>query len=939
MSIPNYVRPQLTIKQLLDRTPSATISRINAIVVGPQFLLSRYGAEKTPSFAFSSTENLLPYKYKDANGVDTSIIDEVVDTTSVKLHADNLEAVLAATLNSAVTVPDLSNPSIIKSAANFAGTSGLDTNLRSRQVAIGDVFYITATDAVRRRKVVGLIGKDSAASFGTDAGKSDGKAKGSTFNAIASTATLGTVVNPVGYPLTIGSTAAFNVKENYNRGPRLNGKFGDKFTLTVIQGGVPGVSKVKVTSASGLYNSSSLTSTDGGGGLSHVFSGLEVGSLAVSITNANLLAGQVYSFEITGTWVQLPVDEVAATTLLIAGTYTGSKDTTYTLRVVETNAAAQNATGTVLRISDTAGLEPTVDVTLAANTTAQALGNYGLTVGITLSATAPTQLLVGETYYVHAVAAKASTTEFDRIQLDGPAVDTSIHTNPATTVAVKHVLPFSGEIPLGYSADASAWSATEDGVTVQAGLSLFIDERASSYKWVAFDNAIGTLDVSFRALVPPAYGESIIPIDQSSDITALLGTIDLENDLAYAASQALAGAQGQRIYALRVPADTADGFNTAFTKVESTDLTYSFAIISVNEDVKQAAKLHVLAMSQPEQKKFRRAYIGTDSPGDYLKLKYDSDSEFVLAQVTSNGTAFTLVTVDDNVNPGVNFSTLGLVAGDKLKIAGATYTIKRVIGELQLELNAGPSAGIAPAQPIEIWKTDTPESQVEFVSQVSAGLGTRRVSNVWVEDGRKIVGGLTTGSGVSTRIPCRFVAAEVAGLRSAVLPQQGLTRTEITSITEAPAMHTRYSPTLLDQAAAAGTFIITQDVESGAVFIRHQLTTETDKGSLYYEDSVGVNLDNISFGVKDLLDGYIGKYNVNRTTIAEIRNRVYQLLQSYTQADVDTPIGPALVSFDNLVVEAHPTLKDRINVSARLFMPLPLNNAEVILQGSVDLTL
>mgnify|MGYP001557956192 CR=1 FL=1 len=52
-------------------------------------------------------------------------------------------------------------------------------------------------------------------------------------------------------------------------------------------------------------------------------------------------------------------------------------------------------------------------------------------------------------------------------------------------------------------------------------------------------------------------------------------------------------------------------------------------------------------------------------------------------------------------------------------------------------------------------------------------------------------------------------------------------------------MYLKYRQTDLDNIAAHGTFIITQSSNTGAVFIRHQLTTETSKGSLYYEDNAG----------------------------------------------------------------------------------------------------
>lgn len=929
MSIPNYVRPQLTIKQLLDRTPAATISRINAIVVGPQYLLNRYGKEDTPKSLFNANAHNISYNVK-VGGVTNILDNEIVDLASVKVYAEGLEANLKTSV-SGITVPSLLNTSILKSAVVVAGT-GLDaTNYDGRSMQVGDVLYITDTpEGVKRRRVVkGFLGQQTAASVGTNVAKNNNIVLPASSNAIAGTATFASISAPAGRTIAVTAATAFNTSANFTRGPRYQGKFGDRFTLTVITGGVPGVSRVRVTSDSGLFFSNSITSTDPSAGATHAFTGVELGSLAVNITGGALTEGMVFVFSIIGTYVLPSVSN-------ITGTFTGAKDTTYLLRVVGSNTTTANATGAQIQISDTAGIESTVTVTVGANATAQALGNYGLLFAIDM--TGKSFLLAGDTFFVNAKAAARSTTAFDGIILDGPAVNLAYYTNTATTLTVQHVLPFTGLVPTD-SLDVN-WTAGTGSIAIAAALTLEVTGKTTPT--CTFLDATGYLIPSFRALVPPAYGESIIAIDTVEDITTSLGTISLDNDLAYAASTALAGSQGQRIYALRVGADSAVGFNEAFKKVESTDLTYAFAIISDKTEVKMAAKDHVIAMSQPEQKKFRRAYVGTDSPGEYVAVKYDNDGELLLATVSADSLgAFTVVTIDPEVSPGVNFGSVAfnLLPGDKVKIAGGSYTIASIESASVIKLTAGPVSGVGIGSPVEIWKGDTPASQVAFVAAASETLGTRRVANIWVEDGRQYVQEVGDATAVLRAIPARFVAAEIAGLRSAVLPQQGLTRTEVTSIAEAAAMHTRYTPALLDKAAAGGTYVITQDIESGVVFVRHQITTETDKGSLYYEDSVGVNLDNISFAVKDLLEGYIGKYNVNKTTLAEIRNKMFQLLTGFTQADEGTVIGPALLRFDQLVVEADAVFKDRVKVSARLFMPLPLNNAEATLQGSVDLTL
>lgn len=451
----------------------------------------------------------------------------------------------------------------------------------------------------------------------------------------------------------------------------------------------------------------------------------------------------------------------------------------------------------------------------------------------------------------------------------------------------------------------------------------------------------GKLLVSYRALRAPTSTESLIEIATVSDITDKLGTIDMENEIAFGANEAFSGSQGKVIYALRVADDTTTAYSNALKKIEATDMVYALTPMTDKQSVQQVVTTHCESMSQKDVKNFRRCYVGTNSPGEYAALsRYDGAPIQISITVSNAGYVLDVATA------GVNLETSGLVEGDIVKMidsngnyTGAEYTIAQVTDSNTAYLSTGPVSSQTQVF-AEFWKADTPESQAAYVADVSAALGSRRAINIWVENGTRII------DGVRTVIPNKYVAAEVAGLRSAVIPWQGLTLTEINSITDAPAMYTRYSRTLLNTVAAAGTFIITQEAESGGVFIRHQLTTQSNEGSLAYEDSIGVSLDAISFQVKDALNVFVGRKNVTRQTLEEIYDSVWTILNGATTSAAIADYGPQLNGFTNkagdrnkLDVTAHPTLKDRVQVYARLLMPLPLNTLEVVLDASVDFAL
>ena len=146
-------------------------------------------------------------------------------------------------------------------------------------------------------------------------------------------------------------------------------------------------------------------------------------------------------------------------------------------------------------------------------------------------------------------------------------------------------------------------------------------------------------------------------------------------------------------------------------------------------------------------------------------------------------------------------------------------------------------------------------------------------------------------------------------------------------------MYTKFKEDELDDIAQNGVWIITQDYEDGDVYIRHQLTTDSDNGNMYYEDSVGTNLDEISYAVNSILFDFIGKRNATQDTVQEIYNSVFSVLFDRTKAEEEVIIGPALLGFSGLTVAIDAVYKDRVNVDVSLELPLPLNSIVVTLKA------
>lgn len=941
--IPNYssIYPQLTIAQVLEQTSAAPVQRLHGLVVGPQYLLSRFGKEVLPVTGFSTGSQELPFTYLDELEAVKSIstITHTVDQASVRLFGSGLEASLASFASDGNAakfyLSSLMEPNVIRlNTKTVAGATEetLDARLNGRGVSVGDIVYVNdgVSPAPRRRKVIGLRGKTLVSNYGTNDASDNKAAANSAFNPITSipvNGDLATIAAPEGFAIT--TTGALEAKV---RGSKLGNRYGEEFILTVTKGGLPNVAEFTVSSASGLWNAVGVKSAAGAGStfsITSVAAGGELAGVNVVLTptapTTTVEVGQVFQFQIFGRY-----DRLAAAQLVTSDTgagYTGPRNTTYMVQVVTGSVA--NFTNAVVRVSDSAGIDVVQNGVVITAGQAINLGTFGLKLAFTAGNQAVGQggLRAGDIYFINAVASVKSSVDYDTVVCDGPVVDPSLFTDTATPLAVEFRTGFSGEIAKTAAADGQAWTANASRVLTSAALSLKVGDT-----WAPFANGIGTLSVEFRALVRPTANEDVFVIETAADIEAKAGVVDLDNDLGYGASRMRSGAQGRMIYGLRTDGTGRAAFAKALRKVESSKLVYALAVMTDDLEAIQAATDHVATMSNEENRKFRRLYFGSDSPGEYPVLQAKPDGSNFTCTIRAMAGTNVLVHTDDDVD----FNLLNLAEGDLLKLvaSGDTYVIREVLPSgNELILEAGPDNPISPAVGFQIWKSDSPESQADYISQRSMAVANRRAVNVWTENGTAYI------KGVRTVIPNRFIAAEVAGLRTAVLPQQGLTRTEITSITDASPMYLRYDKELLNKVASHGVFIVTQDSNSGGVYIRHQLTTETDKGSLYFEDNAGVNLDVRCFNLDDILDSQVGKKNATPRVVSSIRTQIVDSLSDDLQVDAeDIDLGPPLLGYEDLVVEIDPTLRDQINVSMTDILPLPLNRIKVVVKGSVNIT-
>lgn len=475
---------------------------------------------------------------------------------------------------------------------------------------------------------------------------------------------------------------------------------------------------------------------------------------------------------------------------------------------------------------------------------------------------------------------------------------------------------------------------TDTGVEIHSDIGLMITfDEENGPEFCPFQDSVGSLYVEFRVQVIPSAEEDIFDIRSIDEIKEHFGTISMENELAYGCYMALTGSQGRGIYAIRVRSNDVDGYQKAVKKTESNSSTYNFCPITDDVAVMEAVAEFGTKMSQPDVKKWRVTRVGVDFPGEYDLTSVDADNQPLTASFkngfTYDGNTGTLLTTENDIDflaVGVNGRESALHYGDKVKATtmDQTFVIKRVISSKSLLLESGPEQDTNAAIAITLIKADTAENELEYVTNLAKNFADRRVTVVWADQAKTndLAGNLIV-------VPNKFIACEVAGLASAILPQKSLTHTEITGVTQASRMYTKYTQRQLDDIAKEGVMIITQDAKSTPCYVRHQLTTEVDKGSLYYEDSCTRNLDNISYAITRELHGFIGKANVTVPALRKLKAKIVALLANFMQDTTDDLVGPSLVNYDGLTIIQDPVFKDRVIVNVNLYLPLPLNNIKV----------
>ena len=939
--ISNYTRPQTEIFQVLEDTTNPLLDRIHAVVIGPAYVHADLDAGNLNFVDYNQADSLSYTMVKDGS-VETKDALYPVDEASVQLQARELRFELFGPVEFA---PLQSDPTgaVIEYTANFYDTedpaAALDFD-NGRIPTPGDIYKITTdiqTNPIERR-VVGILGKDLAAEAGdvTYAG------------AQAWTPSVDeSVLELVSTNITGVDTADFVIDSFtadefvylMRNGRNVTSDYGG-LLLNIVIACTNGTGAVAGSTFSATINGVPTSLTAAASGSDTEFT-LNLGTGEIVLTLGDYLTWQTgdrFNLNLYHELAVVPTLFDTATDL--AGyTYAESIRRSNTSLVVEITAVASE-TSFSAKIYDTAGLTTPRTVQILSNNTLQSftVDHDGGEIVFDITPATTARFHVGQRYIIPVTPPRRSTTEFDKVQLNAP-----IGSGYGSVIEVTAYATYTGEITaqepvLGatnFTVDSDSVELSADPLTVAIpGYPLASDSVKEAV------DGYGKVAVIWRANITAGDNEGIVAIDSPQDILDNFGSYGIGSELGYGLLKALQGAQGKRVYAMNTGGASESAFQSAFAKLEAVRDVYTIAILTENEEIMKMGAAHARAMSLPAVKQFRRCYVGTDSPGQFPVLSVKEDESPYIASIGQGpGGLNNLVQFSDPIDLNsitINRGDLLVVAGDESYAIEEVQSVPLVGGGETITIVLQTSVPVAyPAVAVQVIAADTAENTARYVWERSERLGAnaeedRRISNIWQDRG-------TLAGKV---IPNRFGACEIAGLRTALQPQQGLTRTEVSYIESAPAMYTRFRPALLDQMAARGVWIIAQNSAEGPVYVRHQLTTAVSNGSLYYEDNAGTNVDTICFALDDITDPLIGKRNATPSTVLEIKNKHIALLMSLSQADPASLIGPQILDFFNsegesgtIDVAIDPNFKDRINEFIGVEIPLPLNNVRIVVSA------
>jgi len=169
----------------------------------------------------------------------------------------------------------------------------------------------------------------------------------------------------------------------------------------------------------------------------------------------------------------------------------------------------------------------------------------------------------------------------------------------------------------------------------------------------------------------------------------------------------------------------------------------------------------------------------------------------------------------------------------------------------------------------------------------------------------------------------QYLACAVGGMTAGLPSHQGFTYIGIGGIQQIFNSNFYFTDAQLTDLRNAGWYVFVQDSETSLPYTIHEVTT--DVSAYAYGEYMNVkNFDYIALYMKEILQQFLGRYNINNKTIEMIRQSLDSGVK-YLQLRVFPKIGAPLNSGNITSVKQHETEVDRVEINMNIDMPKVLN--------------
>lgn len=696
----------------------------------------------------------------------------------------------------------------------------------------------------------------------------------------------------------------------------------DMYTVTVTGGTSEADAKFSISSANGAF----ATKTD---------VSLSSGDLTVDNSNGNqvylsfteAVEGEAIVFAPGNSWIVGEfIAAVAPVTPTVDGNYTGTIDATYTIRVDRGGPFFDGSNGsTCARIVISSSDIDTTSVVLPSVDEYFSVGTRGIVAAFE-SAVNNGGLVLGDTYYIPAATEKVGKTTIVELSESLPEATLQL---ASSITAELFLVQRSINIPevRDLLSGSTNWMQEDSYITINADITTYDNLLLDNTSTPARLSIVSAKLFAEHRDILQDYVNSIESVRSLADVTKMLGTVHPDNPLAQGVYDAVLNSANTLVYFIAVETDDLLGYNKAIQISEKSDKVYSFVPMSFDRSIQDAVISHVNAFSTPERGRWRIAWIAAKDTKNSLVYDLKEDLSPYQGTITDDpavtGSQNKLVTIE-----GAQFIEDGVRLNDTVrinfrlspdgKVVYDEYVVDRVRTNTTLLLTKQLPVPINVPTKIQIVRNYTQSERAENIAAIAGSHSNRRVRVVFPDTYKY---GKIVKQGY-------LAAAGLAGLRSGVVPHQGLTNSEFYGADDLSKVVLEFTADELNTMAEQGVWLITQEVIGATAYVRHQITSDTSSLNTT-EDSITTNVDNISYALKKTLTPFIGRYNVNPNNILAVYAAVVAELKFRATNTRTERAGNQLVSFtpaeDIINISQNETYKDRIDVEVRLNVPYPMN--------------